>query len=174
MTKSEFNPGSSLAEDINMTYEHQSNSGLQIKAADINAPIEIKSKPQEQTQLITVDEREKNEMQDLVEKRKKKLQECAVKIFKQIKNGCSKDICFSTYCKKNPYCKHELEQFKEDKQILAHLFKVLLKTKDPEDLICSDTVTINRENYDKMTNVQLMEAFEDVFLFSCSFVDKQE
>jgi len=66
--------------------------------------------------------------EDLVVKRKKHLQKCAVLLFKQIKNGCNKDICFNTYCQKNPYCKEELSRFKDDKQILGHLYKMLLET----------------------------------------------
>ena len=35
----------------------------------------------------------------------KKLKENILKIFKQIKNGCSRKICYNIYCGKNLLCK---------------------------------------------------------------------
>ena len=73
------------------------------------------------------------------------MQQCAVRLFKQIKAGCHKDICFNKYCRKNPYCREELAEFKDDKSILLHLTKMLFKTKDPEELMCSNTASLNSE-----------------------------
>jgi len=36
---------------------------------------------------------------------KKKLKENILKIFKQIKNGCCRKICYNIYCGKNLLCK---------------------------------------------------------------------
>jgi len=35
----------------------------------------------------------------------KKLKENILKLFKQIKNGCSRKICYNIYCGKNLLCK---------------------------------------------------------------------
>ncbi len=59
--------------------------------------------------------------------------------------------------------KHELEQFKDDKSILMHLTKVLLKTPDPEELICSETKSINSDNIEDMDGKALKDVFDDVY-----------
>lgn len=81
--------------------------------------------------MIEVEKQKKDEetlARQALEQRRKQVQQCAVKLFKQIKMGCNKDLCFNQYCKKNPYCKDEMSLFKDDKAILLHLTKVLFNT----------------------------------------------
>jgi hypothetical protein len=104
--------------------------------------VEVEKQKQEETERARV----------LVEKRRKQVQQCAVKLFKQIKMGCNKDLCFNQYCKKNPHCKAEMIKFKDDKAILLHLTKVLFNTSDPEDLICSDSNSINISNIESFSD----------------------
>ena len=66
----------------------------------------------------------------------------------------------------------EFAKFTDDKQILLHITKQLFKTSDPEELICSNTVSVNKENLDAMSDHQVKEVFDDVYAFCCSFVDK--
>ena len=40
------------------------------------------------------------------EERKNKVKTTIVRLFKQMKDGCRKDICFDQYCAKNPLCKY--------------------------------------------------------------------
>lgn len=40
-------------------------------------------------------------------------------------------------------------------------------------MICSDSISINAQNIDSLSDLQLKEAFDDMFQFCCSFVDKQ-
>lgn len=117
-------------------------------------------------------EDDKDKEREAIEKRRKQVQQCAVRLFKQIKAGCNKDICFNKYCRKNPYCKDELAEFQDDKAILLHLTKTLRKTKDPEDLMCSNTVSLGAANLEEKSDQQLLDAFDDVYLFCCSFVNK--
>ena len=122
--------GSSLI-DQEMAHSNQGemppSTGLQIRPEEANnAPLEIKQKNEGVVnQNISVGEKKPDEV---LEKRKKQVQQCAVKLFKQVKLGCEKDICFSSYCKKNPFMKKEFEMFSDDKSILLHVTKVLLKT----------------------------------------------
>lgn len=54
-----------------------------------------------------------------------------------------------------------------------HLTKVLIKTSDPEELICSETKSVNSENIEEMDGKALHDVFDDVYQFCCSFVEKQ-
>jgi len=67
----------------------------------------------------------------------------------------------------------EFKSLGSDKNILLHITKVLFKSKDPESLICSNSVSINRQNFETMTDTQLAEVFDDVYQFGCSFVDQE-
>ena len=40
--------------------------------------------------------------------------------------------------------------------------------------MCSNSKSINKDNIDSLTDADLMDAFEDIYLFSCSFVDKSK
>lgn len=150
-----------------MANEHQSllGVGLQMKPEEStgnNAPIEIKQKSCEATSNVAMHieveskkDDDKERERENIEKRKKQVQQCAVRLFKQIKTGCNKDICFNKYCRKNPYCREELAEFKDDKSILLHLTKTLFKTRDPETLMCSNTVSLNASNLDETPDVVL-------------------
>ena len=48
----------------------------------------------------------------------------------------------------------------------------LIQTKDSTNLICSDTKSITKDNVESLSDTDIVEAFEDVYQFSCSFVDK--
>ena len=65
----------------------------------------------------------------------------------------------------------ELSKFTDDKSILFHCTKVLLKTKDPEGLICSDSISINDGNLEKMTDEQIISCFDDIYQLGTSFID---
>lgn len=67
----------------------------------------------------------------------------------------------------------EIEKFKSDRELLVHVTQ-LFKTQDPTNLICSECKSISKDNLDAMTDEELVEVFEDVYQFSCSFVDKSE
>ena len=41
-------------------------------------------------------------------------------------------------------------------------------------VMCSNSKSINKDNIDSLSDLELMDAFEDVYLFSCSFVDKSK
>ena len=62
----------------------------------------------------------------------------------QLKNGCSKEICFNTYCKKNILGKKS--SFENDQQLIRSALRTLSTSKDPEDLICSRLTTLNAKN----------------------------
>jgi hypothetical protein len=97
-------------------------------------------------------EDDKEKEREAIEKRKKQVQQCAVRLFKQIKTGCNKDICFNKYCRKNPYWRDELAEFQDDRAILLHLTKMLFKTRDPEELMCSNTTSLGTTNLDDMSD----------------------
>ena len=69
--------------------------------------------------------------------------------------------------------KEEFEQFSDDKSILLHVTKVLLKTQDPDSLVCSSSVSVNRHNVDTLSDKEILDTFEDVYSFSCSFLDHE-
>jgi hypothetical protein len=121
--------------------------------------------------VVQVQEKSKDEL-GMIETRRKQVQAAAVRLFKQIKNGCTKEICFNNYCKKNPNTKEEFAKFSSDREILLHLTKVLINSKDPETLICPECVCINAKNIDTFTDKQLIECYDDMFQFCCGFVDK--
>lgn len=167
--------------------EAQSSFTIKNEDSANNAPIEIKTKADQSLdniQSLSISSKKEQDQADSIIKRKKQVQQCAVKLFRQIKTGCKKDICFNTYCRRNPYCKYptplphpsfptgvdELNKFKDDKEILLHLTKMLFKTQDPESLVCSDTVSINAANIDNKTDKELLDAFDDAYQFCCSFV----
>jgi hypothetical protein len=50
----------------------------------------------------------------------------------------------------------------------------LARTKDPTNLICSDSKSITKHNVETISDAEIVEVFEDVYQFSCSFVDKSE
>lgn len=80
-----------------------SNDAITVKAHEHNAPIEIKQKAPEMNQVNLPEVvGKKSESEDALEKRKKKVQQAAVRLFKQVKIGCNKDICFNEFCRKNP------------------------------------------------------------------------
>ena len=64
-----------------------------------------------------------------------------------------------------------MSKFTDDKSILFHCTKVLLKTKDPEGLICSDSISINDGNLEKMTDEQIISCFDDIYQLGTSFID---
>lgn len=39
-------------------------------------------------------------------------------------------------------------------------------------MICSDSISINAQNIDSLSDLQLKEAFDDMNQFCCSFVDR--
>ena len=102
-----------------------------------------------------------------------------------MKQGCKKDICYNQYCKNNVYGKSlfefsnfslarvDLQKFVNDKDLLTYIVE-LIKTKDTTNLICSDTKSITKDNVDTLADTEIAEAFEDVYQFSCSFVDKTQ
>ena len=49
-----------------------------------------------------------------------------------------------------------------------------MKSKDPESLVCSESRTINKDNFEEIKDAELTETYDDVYAYSCSFVDKQE
>ena len=77
----------------------------------------------------------------------------------QIKNGCAKQICFSKYCKNNVFSKKlsfsnswlgkKLLDFSKDKNdgpLMQFAMDVVKKHEDPEELICSQSTTLNRNS----------------------------
>jgi hypothetical protein len=40
---------------------------------------------------------------------------------------------------------------------------MIMKTKDPESLICSESVTINKDNFEEIKDSELMETYDDVY-----------
>jgi hypothetical protein len=93
-------------------------------------------------------------------------------------------VCFNKFCIKNPFSKFnfsrtikiidrdELSKFTDNRTILGYCTKVLLKTKDPEGLVCSDSISINEDNLDSMTDEQIIGCFDDIFQLGCSFIEK--
>ena len=50
---------------------------------------------------------------------------------------------------------------------------MIMKSKDPESLICSASSSINKANLEESKNETLLEVYDDVYFYSCSFVDKE-
>ena len=103
------NEVSSLA-DVPMTNEQSSN--ISLRPGEQNAPIEIKQKNEQSQEAASVvaqtgdvKKKESEEELEALARRKKQVQVAAVKLFKQIKAGCNKDVCFNEYCLKNPFSK---------------------------------------------------------------------
>ena len=96
------------------------------------------------------------------------MQKDTVTLFKQTQNGCNKDLCFGRFCKKNPYCTVGTD----NKAILLQIARALQgpNKQDPEDLICSNITSINLKNIDELSDDNIMDTFDDVYQFSCSFV----
>jgi len=46
---------------------------------------------------------------------------------------------------------------------LLHITKVLIKTPEPEELICSNSESLNKENVELKSDQDLKEAFDDVY-----------
>jgi hypothetical protein len=66
-----------------------------------------------------------------------------------------------------------MEKFKSEKELLVYIVE-LARTRDPTNLICSDSKSITKDNVDSVSDEELVEVFEDVYQFSCSFVDKSQ
>lgn len=94
---------------------------------------------------------------------KKKVQKEVVRLFTQIQKGCSKDICYNQNCKCNPYAKDELLKYKENSRCLQYAVSLRQGTKDVSNILCSVSVSINKNNIDKMTDAELLDVFEDVY-----------
>lgn len=69
--------------------------------------------------------------------------------------------------------KKDLEKFKSDKDLLMYVVE-LVRTQDSTNLICSDSKSITKDNLDTLSDTELVEVFEDVYQFSCSFVEKSQ
>lgn len=78
--------------------------------------------------------------------------------------GCKQDICFFQYCKKNPFSKcqfaHFLTEsdnynFKNKKELLLTAFKIMQDSKDPDELICADSLSLNASNIDQYSGKTL-------------------
>ena len=94
-------------------------------------------------------------------KKKVKIQKAIKQFVQQIKVGCRKQICFNSFCKKNIFGKWYprilnslLEQnnlvFSNDQDLLKFALTKLAAQPDPDDLICSQTKTLSRNDL-KMT-----------------------
>lgn len=69
----------------------------------------------------------------------------------------------------------ELSKMQTDKAILIHSMQLLNSAKsDPDIILCSDSMTLNQENLDKIEDHNLIEVFEDFYQFSCSFVKQKQ
>lgn len=57
----------------------------------------------------------------------------------------------------------ELKKFSNDKAILIHITSMIMKSKDPESLVCSESITINKDNFEELKDAELQEAYDDVY-----------
>jgi len=116
---------------------------------------------------------------------KQKFKENFMKLFKQIKEGCKKPICFKHDCRKNLLSKLRKNgsdnfvvdlNFASDQEILKYALNRVQKTDDTAALTCAEaTVTDNEAKIDLPETINLHGA-SAVFLmqnlewFCCSFV----
>ena len=99
----------------------------------------------------------------------------AKKLFKQLKAGCSKGCCLNPYCRTNLFAREQLKEFKTDQELFMHAMRLLQQQKqDPDSILCSEVLTVQSDNVDSLTDQQVMDVFEDFYMFSCSFVDKSK
>lgn len=59
--------------------------------------------------------------------------------------------------------KDELLKYKENSQCLQYAVSLRQGTKDVSNILCSVSVSINKNNIDKMTDAELLDVFEDVY-----------
>lgn len=88
----------------------------------------------------------------------------------QLKAGCSHEICFSQYCKKNTLSSNA--SFANDQQLMRFALQTLSASKDPEKLLCSRAVPLSRSNLKllaKNDSQALTDALRDVHALCCSF-----
>ena len=91
--------------------------------------------------------------------RAQKMKAVFSKFLGQMKTGCSKEICFNTYCKKNIFAKQN--SFDNDQQLIRFALRTLSTCSDPDKLICSRTETLKssnlrmqaKSNYEALKNV---------------------
>lgn len=89
----------------------------QNQAAGSNAPIEIRKKEEGKQDGEEVNggdqaETKKSDMADAVKDQRDKLKKVAMRIFHQIKSGCSKDLCLNVHCRTNLFGKYCLKMKK--------------------------------------------------------------
>mmetsp|Transcript_14901 Transcript_14901/g.25387 ORF Transcript_14901/g.25387 Transcript_14901/m.25387 type:complete len:156 (-) Transcript_14901:808-1275(-) len=99
------------------------------------APIEIKKKEAQLNvkgeEIAVVKSDADLVKRERMEQEKQKMKAKMTKLFKQLKVGCDKDICFSRECRKNPFTQEYLSQhFKEDIQLLRFVMESLQSTQE--------------------------------------------
>ena len=80
--------------------------------------------------------------QEREEQEKMKMKMNITKLFRQLKQGCDKPICFNKYCKMNPFERQFVQQTSQsDEQLLKFVIKSL-KEKSHDFLFCQTGETI--------------------------------
>lgn len=54
-------------------------------------------------------------------------------------------------------------KYKENSRCLQYAVSLRQGTKDVSNILCSVSVSINKNNIDKMTDAELLDVFEDVY-----------
>lgn len=88
--------------------------------------------------------------QKLEDEKKNKVKATVKKLFLQTKVGCQKAICFNQFCIKNPFARQKLT-FPNDAERLKVTLKYCQEAQDPFALLCSDSTSVGRNNFDQAT-----------------------